>query len=207
MPNTSCSIGTLVRCFVCTPAYVQQQPLHNYCYRDITQHVNSCRLGPGGRCQLMRVPLVQLGVPSPKKPWRAEAQRFAHTMGKRKRLGRPPLDLSCLLRSGSGPHGTTPDWRGWYEGRQVHFLGPLVARCEDTTRDKWAPWGEGDVSWRACIHGTVVLVLRGGLQPCRICLVKAYLLCDCGRFARLNMCGTSNVAACGGNHGAAVSSL
>ena len=98
----------------------------------------------------MRVPLVQLGVPSPKKPWRAEAQRFAHAMGKRKRLGETTSRpfLACYdSGSGSGPHGTTPDWRGWYEGKQVYFLGPLVARCEDTTHE-WVPWVEGDVSCR-----------------------------------------------------------
>lgn len=144
----------------------------------------------------MRVPLVQLGVPSPKKPWRAEAQRFAHTMGKRKRLGRPPLDLSWLLRSGSGPHGTTPDWRGWYEGRQVHILGRLVARCEDATPDKWAPWDEGDVSWRACIHGIVVLVSftwrASALQdlPCEgISAVRLWKVCE-AEHVRNELCGS-----------------
>jgi hypothetical protein len=92
-----------------------------------------------------------MGVPSPKKPWRAEAQRFAHAMGKRKRLGETTSRpfLACYdSGSGSGPHGTTPDWRGWYEGKAVEVLlpswPPVVAmRCDAMIQsDKWAPWAK-----------------------------------------------------------------
>jgi len=98
VPNTSCSIGALVQVQLSS----LQQPPHNHRqHRDITQsigsppiHVKPTPHADSGRADVASSERCRMGVPSPKKPWRAEAQRFAHTMGKRKRLGkRPPLDL------------------------------------------------------------------------------------------------------------------
>jgi len=56
---------------------------------------------------------------------RLEAQRFAHTMGKRKRLGRPPLDLLArTLRI--RPAWDHPRLARLVRGQPVQLLGPTL---------------------------------------------------------------------------------
>ena len=129
--TSSALLHTLHTC-MCTHTPHNHETYHASGSRSCATN-DSCRLGPGGRCQLMRVPLVQLGVPSPKKPWRAEAQRFAHTMGKRKRLGRPPLDLLACYDQDQVRMGPPPTGEAGTRARQWRYcflLGRLLLRCD-----------------------------------------------------------------------------
>ena len=162
---------------VCTPAAASSQSQaasrHHASIGSSPIHVKPTPHADSGRADVASSERCRMGVPSPKKPWRAEAQRFARTMGKRKRLGkRPPLDLLELAPLRIRSAWDHPDWRRLVRSKLYIFLGPIIAnRCE---RDKWAPWARRRVLEQPCLQymacNVVLVRLRGWLQPCRICL-------------------------------------
>lgn len=159
----------------------------------------------------LRAQRVQMGVPSPKKPWRAEAQRFAHAMGKRKRLGRPPLDLFLLATIQDQDQvrmGPPPTGEAGTRARQCRYcflLGPLLLRCDAMIQsDKWAPRAKRRQRVLQNIRYTCSFTWRASaLQdlPC----VGRYLLCDCGKVCEAEHVRSERglyVAACEGSHAA-----
>ena len=200
VPNTSCSIGALVQVSTSfTPAAASSQSQaasrHHASIGSLPIHVKSTPHADSGRADVASSERCRMGVPSPKKPWRAEAQRFAHTMGKRKRLGkRPPLDLLELAPLRIRSAWDHPRLAKAGTKQAVHFPWPHY--CESLCRDKWAPWTRRRVLEQPCLQymacNVVLARLRGGLQPCRIALCRQVICCAIvGRFARLNMCGAS----------------
>ena len=136
-------------------------------------HVKPIPHADSGRADVASSERCRMGVPSPKKPWRAEAQRFAHTMGKRKRLGkRPPLDLLELAPLRIRSAWDHPDWRRLVRSKLYIFLGPIIAnRCVVTNgRLECKATCLGAACLQYMAYNVVLARLRGWLQPCRICL-------------------------------------
>lgn len=101
--TSSALLHTLHTC-MCTHTPHNHETYHASGSRSCATN-DSCRLGPGGRCQL-RALVAASRCPLSPKVRGGQAQPFAHAMGKRKRDGGDlPLDVQDQVRMGPPPTG------------------------------------------------------------------------------------------------------